>query len=174
MTRIMCYDSSILSTFNSNHTLERLCSDVHTPLPEDLRSLLWINEENYPSQAARLKIIKTHLSEHEINMQPFMDMSLSIRPHAIAWMAKDDSQIYQFLRAMPSLPTQVGSKKRPYGLVEQGVWLPTNHQKWEYEWSLITCYGWATQASRGSGMWWSGVYHAWIKGDERLSRRRIT
>jgi len=31
-----------------------------------------------------------------------MDMGLIIRPHAIAWMAREDN-VYQFLRAMPSL-----------------------------------------------------------------------
>jgi hypothetical protein len=84
-------------------------------------SLLRIHEENNLSQAARIKIIQTHFSDHEINMQPFMDMSLSVRPHAIAWMAKDDSHFYRFLRAMPSLVTQIVSKKRPYDLVEHGV-----------------------------------------------------
>ena len=47
----------------------------------------------------------------KINMQRFMDMNLSIRPHAIAWMDKDNSHIYQLLRVVPSLLEQVGSKK---------------------------------------------------------------
>lgn len=47
----------------------------------------------------------------EINMQHFMDMNLSIRPHAIAWMVKDNSHIYQLLRVVPSLLEQVGPKK---------------------------------------------------------------
>lgn len=40
-----------------------------------------------------------------------MDMNLSIRPHAIAWMVKDNSHIYQLLRVVPSLLEQVGPKK---------------------------------------------------------------
>jgi Ran GTPase-activating protein (RanGAP) involved in mRNA processing and transport len=120
MTRILCNNSSILSTFNSNHTLEILHCNC-TPLPEDLRSLLLLNRKKNSSRAARLKIVKTHLSGHEINMQPFMDMNLSVRPHAIAWMAKNKRHFYRLLRAMPSLLEQVGSKKRSYKLVEHGV-----------------------------------------------------
>ena len=56
----------------------------------------------HESQAAHLKIIKTHFSGRDSNMQHFMDMDLSVRPHAIAWMARDD-HLCQFLRAEPSL-----------------------------------------------------------------------
>jgi hypothetical protein len=39
-------------------------------------------------------------------MQPFGEMNLSVRPHAIAsWMAKD-MHLYELLRAMPSLLEQ--------------------------------------------------------------------
>jgi hypothetical protein len=85
-------------------------------LPLDLLSLLKINRESSVSQAARLKIINTHFSGSEINMQPFLEMSLNVRPHAIAWLAKD-MHMYELLRAMPSLLEQFGvdvmrSKKR--------------------------------------------------------------
>ena len=70
------------------------------------------NRENRVTQAARLKIIQVHFSGREINMQPFteMKMELSIRPHAIAWMGRDNS-LYQFLRAMPSLLGNGDGKK---------------------------------------------------------------
>ena len=90
MTNILCDTSSILSTYHSNHTLEELChKSFASPFPNDLSSLLKINKENSVSQAVRLKIINTHFSGSEINMQPFMEMNLSVRPHAIALMAKD-------------------------------------------------------------------------------------
>jgi hypothetical protein len=101
MTYMLCNTSSILSTFNSNHTLQLFYHDFKS-LPNDLSSLLRINRESSVSQAARLKIIKSHFSGSEINMQPFMEMNLNVRPHAIAWMAKD----MQLLRAMPSLLEQ--------------------------------------------------------------------
>ena len=55
VTHILCNQSSILSTYHSNHTLQKLCpsyqyNDVY--LPEDLRSLLRINRENSASDAA--------------------------------------------------------------------------------------------------------------------------
>ena len=71
-------------------------------MPEDLKYLLQLNRDNSKSQAARLKIIKTHFSGREINMQPFTKMGLSVRPHAIAWMARDNN-LFHFVRAMPSL-----------------------------------------------------------------------
>ena len=73
------------------------------------------NREIRVTQAARLKIIQVHFSGREINMQPFteMKMELSIRPHAIAWMGRDNS-LYQFLRAMPSLLGNGDGKKYIY------------------------------------------------------------
>jgi len=61
LTHTLCNKSSIISTFNSNHTLERICGGM-VFVPEELTSLLRINRENSVSQAARLKIIKTHFS----------------------------------------------------------------------------------------------------------------
>ena len=101
LSRLLCNTSSIMSTFHSNHTLERLFP-IHSITPRDLRTILQINKENNRIQAARLKIIKTHFCERDINMQPFAHMSMRVRPYAIAWMAKDNHS-YQFMRAMPSL-----------------------------------------------------------------------
>jgi hypothetical protein len=104
LTRTLCNKSSILSTYHSNHILEELCGDPWDTrfLPEQLTTLLHINRENCPSQAARLKIIKTYFCGNIIKMEPFTKMAVSVRPHAIAWMAKD-IHVYEFLRAMPSL-----------------------------------------------------------------------
>ena len=97
-TAIWCYNASIMSTYQSNHTLERLCrfsnygnhyNEGH--LPEDLRSLLLLNRDHSNSQSARLKIIKTHFSGNNINLKPFTDMKRNILLHVIAWMARDDS-----------------------------------------------------------------------------------
>jgi hypothetical protein len=106
MTNVLCDTSSILNTFNSNHTLTKLQSIYSAiSLPNDLLSLLKINRVNSVSQAARLKIITMHFNGSEINMQPFMEMTLCVRPHAIAWMAKD-MYLFGLLRAMPSLLEQ--------------------------------------------------------------------
>ena len=107
----LCNTSSILRTFNSNHTLERIFDKGNLDkllYSNDLVCLLRLNRENSKSQAARLKIIKTHFSGSKVNDQPFnIDrMKLYVRPHAIAWMAKDE-HLYQFLRAMPWLLSKV-------------------------------------------------------------------
>eukprot|EP00579_Thalassiosira_antarctica_P003203 CAMPEP_0201905442 /NCGR_PEP_ID=MMETSP0902-20130614/56515_1 /ASSEMBLY_ACC=CAM_ASM_000551 /TAXON_ID=420261 /ORGANISM="Thalassiosira antarctica, Strain CCMP982" /LENGTH=170 /DNA_ID=CAMNT_0048439555 /DNA_START=37 /DNA_END=553 /DNA_ORIENTATION=+ len=78
-----------MDTFRSNHTLQKLCEEYYRDrLPEDLTSLLRLNRENGKSQSARLKIIKTHFSGDNINLQPFADMKLELVPHVIAWMGR--------------------------------------------------------------------------------------
>jgi hypothetical protein len=80
-------------------------------LPVDVLSLLRINRENIASHAARIKIINTHFSGSEINMLPFMEINLNVRPHAVAWMAKD-MHVYELLRAMPSLLERIDKNVR--------------------------------------------------------------
>jgi hypothetical protein len=116
---MLCNKSSIMNTFLSNHILRIISDDYDEELlPEDLVSLLKLNRENNACQAARLKIIQTHFSGSEINMQPFMDLDLSFKPHAIAWMVRDNNG-YPLLRALPSLldmssSGKARSRKRPY------------------------------------------------------------
>jgi hypothetical protein len=104
--RLLCNKLSIMDTYQSNHVLEKLIYlwdpwwDPHNS--DELINLLKINKGNSESQAARLKIIETHFSGPVIYMQPFIDMDLSTRPQAIAWMVRG-RRGYQLLRAMPSL-----------------------------------------------------------------------
>jgi hypothetical protein len=105
-TRILDDTSNILSTYNSNHVVEELCSeDECYMLPTQLRSLLRINKENSPSQAALIKIIKAHFSGSSINTQVFNHMELNVHPIAIAWMggSKTNDLLFAFLRSMPSV-----------------------------------------------------------------------
>lgn len=129
-TCILCSKSSILGTYQSNHTLERLCSDdSESWLPVELTYVLQINRENSKSQIARLKIIKTHFSGIDINTLPFTDMGLEVLPNAIAWMGQDcghdkvSDVLFALLRNMPSLGGKAGIK-RGHGSV---IYLPT---KW--------------------------------------------
>jgi hypothetical protein len=73
-------------------------------LPEDLISLLKINRENNESQAARL-IMDVHFVGSDMNMQPFIEMDLKVKPVAISWVAQDDncqsrSSLYHCFRTM--------------------------------------------------------------------------
>ena len=90
-THILCNISSILTTYRTNHTLDKLC--YWEEFPEDVTFLLKLNQECTESQAARLKIIMVHFSGCEINMQPFMDMDLCV--HGCS-SAKSDSSARAF------------------------------------------------------------------------------
>ena len=96
-----------MDAFNSNHTLEKL-GDEDKTWPEEFESLLQINEASSETQAARLKIIKTHFNIGYIT-QPFVDMDLNMLPHAMAWMGRDgrtgeaNGRYFSFIKRMPSL-----------------------------------------------------------------------
>ena len=74
-------------------------------MPEDLISLLKVNRENNESHAARL-IMDVHFGGSDImNMQPFIEMDLKVKPVAISWVARDDncqsrSLLYRCVRTM--------------------------------------------------------------------------
>ncbi len=61
-------------------------------MPEELSSLLQMKRDNNSSQAARLKIFKAHFHENDEDLTSFtICMKKNALPHAIAWMARDDS-----------------------------------------------------------------------------------
>jgi len=98
--RLLCNEATIIDTYNSNHTLQRITNSSRYSLPGKLDHLLRINQECTPVEAARRKIIQVHFSGN-ISMQPFVDMDCEVFPHVIAWMARDRygrSLVYQFLR----------------------------------------------------------------------------
>jgi len=117
---ILCNNASILRTYQSNHSFEKLCrTDDESSLPKNLRSLLRINRENSNNQAARIKIIKTHFSGSNINTQIFARMEVNVLPTVIAWMGRDGRSdgngdlLFAFLWSMPLLcDTKSKSKKR--------------------------------------------------------------
>jgi len=118
-TRIVCNSSSIMSTYNSNHILSELNNHSRRPLPIDLASVLQINRDYSVSQAARLKIIKTHFSGSNINTTPFTAMELKVLPNAISWMGREcgiseiNDLLFVFVRSTPLLcDTKSRYKKR--------------------------------------------------------------
>jgi hypothetical protein len=117
-TRIVCNSSSIMSTYNSNHILSELNHYPRCPLPIDLASALQINRDCNVSQAARLKIIKTHFSGRNIITTPFTAMDLKVLPNAISWMGREcgiSDLLFAFVRSMPSLcDTKSRCKKRKF------------------------------------------------------------
>jgi hypothetical protein len=134
VSHMLCNKSSILSTFRSNNTLEKICHGkiqeagrynelAEGLLPEDLRILLQINRNHSNRNAARIKIIMTHFSDSVINVKPFTDMPNKVFPYAIAWMAKDVpgmSVLYQFIRSMPTLSKKVTRRTRTANQILHG------------------------------------------------------
>jgi hypothetical protein len=98
-SRMLCDKSTILNTYNSNHTL------TDTDLwHKDICSLLSINQKHSTRQAARIKIIKSHFSGSDINTQVFTEMKLYVLPTAFAWMGRNNGShggrnlMFEFLR----------------------------------------------------------------------------
>ena len=117
LVRVLCNVSSVMDTYDSNHTLEKLCheNDEHR-LPDILRDLLSLNsdETKTKSEVARIKIIKNHFRnggsfKQEVRLcffrkieiitvaasssaQRLMDATAQVGciPHAIAWTVKDE------------------------------------------------------------------------------------
>jgi hypothetical protein len=80
---------------------------------------LRINRENSNSQAARIKVIKTHFSGSNINTQIFAGMEVNVLPTVIAWMGRDGGSdgngdlLFAFLWSVPLLCDMKSvSKKR--------------------------------------------------------------
>jgi hypothetical protein len=101
-SRMLCDKSTILNTYNSNHTL----TDTNV-WHKYICPLLSINKGNRIRQAARIKIIRSHFSGSIINTQVFTEMKLSVLPTAIAWMCRNNGShggrnlMYEFLRKEP-------------------------------------------------------------------------
>lgn len=88
LSKTLCDTSSIMSTFDSNHSLQRLCpEDMEIILPDGIRALLEINRECTREEAAAEKIIKTHFSPEGI--EPLHDFDAKVLPHAVEWIARD-------------------------------------------------------------------------------------
>ena len=80
-------------------------------LPDTAMSSLVLNREHSKRQAEAQKIIKSHFSGSDINIQPFIDMEWKVLPRDIAWMVMNASSrnsvngfslLYQFVRNLPS------------------------------------------------------------------------
>jgi hypothetical protein len=118
-TCILYNTSNILNTYNSNHTVEKLCDEDRYWFLTELTTILRINKENDMNQAARIKIIKAHFNGPVIDTQIFTDMKLNVLPSAIAWMGRGGvnggsiNLLLSFFRSMPSVcNTKNKNKKR--------------------------------------------------------------
>lgn len=96
VSTLLCNKTSIMGTFNSNHTLHDVCYDQETGsyrsgLPDDLKSYLVLNENQDKTEVARQKILQTHFSTEDdttTNIQEFLDMELEMMPTVIEWIGR--------------------------------------------------------------------------------------
>ena len=96
ISNLICNKTRIKDTFNSNHTLRDLsyshyyCKRESTFLPDDLSSLLELNENKDKTEVARQKILQTHFSTNDntLDLQVFTDLEPEEIPAAIAWIGR--------------------------------------------------------------------------------------
>ena len=98
---VLCNKSSIMATFNSNHTLQKVTNSVTQP--SSLAAYLQMNQGQNKFHVARQKIIQTHFTGNmDIDMQHFADLELEVLPHAISWAGGAGlSFFYSFVRNNP-------------------------------------------------------------------------
>jgi len=107
VSTLLCNKTSIMDTYNSNHTLKEIsiCEDMNMPF--DLNLYLAMNMNKGKAEVARQKILNTHFSttydyydsdtdsddDDSANtgtskIQEFLDMELKVMPTAIAWIGR--------------------------------------------------------------------------------------
>lgn len=100
---LLCDKSSITKIRSSNHTLRSLgCEDI----PEHIQTLLSLNESDSKKEVAREKILRYHFNNGRDTMNEFVDMELSVLPHVISWVGRNNvgqTLMYQLLQSLPSL-----------------------------------------------------------------------
>ncbi|KAL9180797.1 hypothetical protein ACHAXT_011250 [Thalassiosira profunda] len=95
LAQLLCNKASILDTYNSNHTLQKLFTasdeigtqDSDIEYRDNIHPFLQMNEAYTRCEAARRKVIVAHFGGDIV--PHFMQMERKMLPHAIAWMAKE-------------------------------------------------------------------------------------
>jgi len=127
VSTLLCNKTSIIDTYNSNHTLQGLSEDEHDHmnLPNDLLSFLELNENKDKAEVARQKILQTHfsISDDTSKLQGLLDTELEMMPTAISWIGRPLtmgwrgtnvsglSLMFNLLRKMPDLFNPSAQKK---------------------------------------------------------------
>merc|ERR1719253_922357 len=114
-SQVLCNTTSIMSTYQSNHTVQKLLVKRQM-LPENVRAILRLNRDNSQSEAARLEVIKAHF-QGGFTTPPFLNMQWTLLPRAIAWMGSQghgggvDEHFFEFFRHTASWLGGVGARK---------------------------------------------------------------
>jgi len=123
VSSLLCNKTSIVDTYNSNHTLHYAGRHNDMNLPDDLLSYLEVNKNKDKAEVARQKILQSHFSTVD-NLQEFLDMELEIMPIAIAWIGRPVaihwsgmnmsglSTMYDLMKRLPDLFDSGAAKKK--------------------------------------------------------------
>lgn len=108
LSLVLCNVSSILSTFNSNHTLENI--KAYGEVPIVVQKLLRLNDNVNKASVARTKILMHHFSDKDPTCvhNIFGPMALTLVPTAISWVGRDRktfdfSVMHHFVHSVPWL-----------------------------------------------------------------------
>jgi len=122
---LLCNKTSIMDTYNSNHTLKEV--SIYDDTPDDTESYMDLNKIKDKAEVARQKILQTHFSTEDLDsskLQVLLDMELEMMPAAIEWIGRptnDDwfgrsvsglSLLYNVTRRMPDLFDSTAQKKQ--------------------------------------------------------------
>jgi len=88
LSNLVCDETSIMNTYNSNHILHDVYDDFPDELTGNLESCLNLNRNEDKTEVARQKILQTHFSDNTPNMQEFLGMELEMMPSAMAWIGR--------------------------------------------------------------------------------------
>jgi len=134
VSSLLCNKTSIMDTYNSNHTLQDLgCDpsysslDEGLELPDDLILYLELNRNEDKVEVARQKILQTQFSDNDAsNIQELLDMELEVMPTAIEWIGRPTADwkgtnvsgltlMYNLMRRVPNLFDSSAQKKLSKG-----------------------------------------------------------
>ena len=105
IARVLCDKTSIGSIYSSNHTLQDL-NIPHLTFPEEVVSLLAMNQNEDKSVVARQKILMHHFLARGNNANVFSRMPETMMPFAMEWIGRNRlglSLMYNVVRDNPTL-----------------------------------------------------------------------
>jgi len=119
-SNLLCNTTSILDTYNSNHTLHIFSGGDH-----NIAAYSRLNENKDKVEVARQKILHTHFSNDGTSkIQELLDMDLEMMPTAISWIGRPTrhdwkgestsglSTMYNLTRRLPDLFDSSSQKKK--------------------------------------------------------------
>ena len=105
LSNILFNVSSIDNIYSSNHSLRTLGDYSGRGVPEDIVSLLRMNENDNKSEVVRQKIIKYHFLNGDLNMEELVDMEMNVLPKVMSWVGRDGHGFTLFYKLLQNTPS---------------------------------------------------------------------